>query len=137
MTLLESIKPVQMTKLYKGTILPFVSLFTSFGTLVCCALPALLVTLGLGATLAGLVATAPWLVALSKYKIWTFSIAGLLLLLSGYAQHKSKKLPCPADPKQAKLCTRLRKVNLCIYWSSLAIYLTGFFFAFIAVHIFY
>jgi len=91
MTLLESIKPVQMTKLYKGTILPFVSLFTSFGTLVCCALPALLVTLGLGATLAGLVATAPWLVALSKYKIWTFSIAGLLLLLSGYAQHKSKK----------------------------------------------
>ena len=126
-----------MSKLLHSTILPFVSLFTSFGTLICCALPALLVTLGLGATLAGLVSSAPWLVTLSKYKIWVFAIAGILLVIAGIANHKAKNLPCPADPKQAKLCTRLRKLNFWIYWLSVAIYLIGFFFAFIAVHIFY
>ena len=60
----------------KQTLLPSLSLVTSAGTLVCCALPALLVTLGAGATLAGIVGTAPWLIALSKYKILTFGISG-------------------------------------------------------------
>ena len=35
-----------------GGVLSYLSLFTSFGTLLCCALPSLLVLVGLGATVA-------------------------------------------------------------------------------------
>lgn len=117
--------------------LPTLSLFTSVGTLLCCALPALLVTVGAGAALAGLVSTAPWLVALSKYKVWTFGIAGALLVAAGIMQWRARNLPCPIDPVHAQACTRLRRISLWIYGLSVAIYATGFFFAFIAVKLFY
>ena len=54
----------------KDIIIPLISLFTSFGTLICCALPALLVTIGSGAVLAGLISNVPQLLILSKYKIF-------------------------------------------------------------------
>lgn len=120
---------------FRQTILPGLSLFTSLGTLVCCALPALFVTLGAGAALAGLVSTAPWLVALSKYKVWTFGIAGLMILLAGLMRWKSRNAPCPIDPDQARACMGLRKLSAWIYWLSVGVYATGFFFAFIAVHL--
>ena len=53
--------------LYKQTIAPTLSLFSSVGTLLCCALPALLVTLGMGAALAGFVSAVPWITAISDY----------------------------------------------------------------------
>jgi hypothetical protein len=111
------------------------SLFTSAGTLVCCALPALMVTIGAGAALAGLVSAAPWLVALSKYKALTFGVAGALLLGAGVMQWRARSLPCPADPAQAAACMRLRQVSLWIYGLSVAVYLVGFFFAFVAVYL--
>lgn len=46
----------------------YLSLFASFGTLICCALPSLLVLLGLGATVAAFLSAAPWLVTLSRHK---------------------------------------------------------------------
>lgn len=121
----------------KQTLMPTLSLFTSVGTLVCCALPALFVTLGAGAALAGIVSTAPWLIALSKYKVWTFGISGVLILISGIMRWNARNAPCPIAPEQAKACMRLRKVSGWIYWLSVAIWCVGFFFAFIAVWIFY
>jgi hypothetical protein len=119
------------------TWLSTLSLFTSAGTLVCCALPALLVTLGAGAALAGLVSTAPWLIALSKYKAWTFGLSGAMILFAGFMRWKARNAPCPIDTKQAAACGRLRKVSGWIYWASVVIWAIGFFFAFIAVKIFY
>jgi len=121
----------------KDTVLPTLSLFTSVGTLLCCALPALFVTLGAGAALAGLVSSAPWLVALSKYKVWTFSISGLMILFAGFMRWKSRNAPCPIDPVQARACMRLRRISAWVYWLSVAVWCVGFFFAFLAVHIFY
>lgn len=121
----------------KQTLLPTLSLFSSVGTLVCCALPALLVTLGAGAALAGLLSVAPWLIALSKYKAWTFGISGLMILLAGVVRWRFRHAPCPIDPEQAKACNRLRRISFCMYWLSVAIWCIGFFFAFLAVHIFY
>ncbi len=121
----------------KHTLLPTLSLFTSVGTLVCCALPALLVTLGAGAALAGLVSTASWLVALSKYKAWTFGVSGTLILLTGFMQWRTHHTPCPIDPEQTKACARLRRISLWVYWLSVIIWCIGFFFAFTAVYIFY
>ena len=55
-----------------GGVLSYISLFTSFGTLLCCALPSLLVLLGLGATVASFLSAVPWLVVLSRHKTWVF-----------------------------------------------------------------
>src|SRR5208282_907307 len=59
--------------------LSYLSLFTSLGTLLCCALPSLLVLFGLGATVATVLSEAPWLVSLSHRKHWVFIVAGLLI----------------------------------------------------------
>jgi hypothetical protein len=126
-----------ISNIIKQFIAPTLSLFTSFSTLICCALPALLVTLGMGASLAGLVTIFPWIVIISKLKIQIFLIAGLLLIISSYLCWKGRNAPCPSDPIQAKICSKLRVINLIILLFSLVIYLTGFFFAFLAVDIFY
>lgn len=121
----------------KKLLLPTLSLFTSVSTLLCCALPALLVTIGAGATLASIISVSPWLVALSKHKIFVFGFSASMLTVVGIMRYKSKDNFCPTDPEQAKSCQRLRKISGVIYFGSIAIFLTGFFFAFIAVHIFY
>ena len=100
---------------------PVVGLFTSVGTLVCCALPALLVTLGAGAALAGLVSSAPWLVALSQYKVWVFSASAVMIVFAGVMQWRTRLLPCPADPVQAAACTRLRRISHWVYWASVLV----------------
>lgn len=107
------------------------------GTLLCCALPALLVTLGMGAALAGLVGAMPWITVISDYKEFVFTVTGILLMLAAFMQWRARKAPCPADPKKAKACSRLRKASWILLSSAALIYATGFFFAFIAVHVFY
>tara|TARA_B100001094_G_scaffold182696_1_gene177140 strand:+ start:1985 stop:2311 length:327 start_codon:yes stop_codon:yes gene_type:complete len=107
------------------------------GTLLCCALPALLVTLGMGAALAGFVGAVPWITAVSAYKGIVFVVAGVLLALSAFIQWRGRNAPCPVDPLQGKACSRLRKISWIILKCSILIYMTGFFFAFIAVHVFY
>jgi hypothetical protein len=72
--------PIQRAK--RAALLNYFSLFSSFSTLICCALPSVLVLLGMGTTVASLLSAAPWLVSLSRHKIWTFSIAGVLIAMS-------------------------------------------------------
>lgn len=121
----------------RQTLLPVLSLFTSVGTLLCCALPALLVTLGAGAALAGLVSTAPWLVALSKHKAILFGVAGVMLVVAGISRHVARNAPCPVEPEAARACMRLRRTGAWLYRLSVAVYAVGFFFAFVAVEVFY
>ena len=64
--------------------LGWATLFASTGTLVCCALPIILVTLGLGATVAALTNAVPLLIKISEYKTWVFAGAALLLVLSAW-----------------------------------------------------
>jgi hypothetical protein len=110
----------------------FLSLFTSGSTLICCALPALLVSIGAGAAMAGLVTTFPQIVWLSEHKVPLFAIAGAMLLAAGVMQWRAKSLPCPADPALAVACTRARKWSVAIYVFSVVMFVTGFFFAFLA-----
>ena len=119
----------------KNLVLPSLSLFTSLGTLFCCALPALFVVLGAGAALAGLLSNAPYLIVLSKYKVLLFLISGSLMIISGYLIWRSRNAPCPADPLKARACKRLRIASLAIYFFSVTIYAIGFFFAFIITKI--
>lgn len=118
-------------------ILPTLSLFTSIGTLLCCALPALLVTIGMGAALAGFIGIFPWVTAISDYKELIFAFAGIMLTASGIMQWRARNAPCPLDPAQAKACTRLRTISWSLWGLSVVVYLIGFFFAFMAAWIFY
>lgn len=109
-----------------------VGLFTSLSTLVCCALPALFVTLGAGATLASVVTHVPQLIWLSTHKEIVFAAAGLMLLISGILRYRARNAPCPIDVAQANACMRLRRVSAIIFYVSIIIYAVGFFFAFLA-----
>jgi len=120
---------------WKETFAPTLSLFLSAGTLICCALPALLVSLGMGATLAGLIGAFPQITILSEYKAEIFSTAGMMLAIAGFMMWKARNLPCPADSKQAKACARLRKISIGIYIFSVVVFLIGAFFAFAAQYI--
>ena len=113
---------------------PSLSLFTSFSTLICCALPALLISIGMGASLASFVSAFPWIIFISKYKIQTFISAAVLLIFSVYLFWQGRNAPCPSDPIQAKICSKLRFINLIMLYISLVTYLVGFFFAFIIVN---
>ena len=113
---------------------PSLSLFTSFSTLICCALPALLISIGMGASLASFVSAFPWIIFISKYKIQTFILAAVLLIVSVYLFWQGRNAPCPSDPIQAKICSKLRLINLIMLFISLVTYLVGFFFAFIIVN---
>ena len=114
----------------------WIILFTSVGTLLCCALPIMLVSLGMGAVVAAMASNLPFLITLSLYKSWMFAGSFLLLLLGGGILYRSGR-SCPTDPEIAELCTRAYKWNCWLYWISIGIWCVGFFFAYIAEHIFY
>jgi hypothetical protein len=106
----------------------FLSLFTSTSTLVCCALPALFVALGAGATLAGVLTQFPPLIWLSKHKAWVFAVAGMLLVISWWAHRVNQLVVC--DPKKVEACTTTRTWSKPLLYISGFIYLLGAFFAF-------
>ncbi len=112
----------------------FLSLFTSVGTLLCCALPALLVVLGFGATFAGLIGTFPQLIVLSENKILLFWVGGGLLALAGFFQWQARYQSCPIDSQEA--CNTTKDWSIKIYFLSLGLYLIGAFFAFAAPLVF-
>lgn len=120
----------------QNTAASFASLFTSGSTLICCALPALLVSIGAGAALAGLVTTFPQIIWLSEHKAAMFTVAAVMLIAAGVMQWRARSLPCPANAALAAACTRARKWSAAIYAFSVLMFVTGFFFAFIAPAIF-
>lgn len=116
--------------------LDYLSLFSSSGTLFCCAIPALLVAIGAGGVLAALYANVPGYLWLAKHKDALFSIVLILLLLNGFLLWKKKNAPCPIDPKDAQACMQTRKFSLVIYIISIALFAVGFFFSYLASYLF-
>jgi len=110
------------------------TLFASSGTLICCALPIILVTLGMGATVAALTSTFPILIVLSQHKIGVFIFSGLMLAISAWFMYRPNQ-SCPTDPQQAKICNTTKRWNKRIYWFSVIIWSIGFFAAFLALPI--
>ena len=118
-----------------GGLLGYLSLFTSLSTLLCCALPSLLVLIGLGATAASIVSAAPWLITFSHHKNWTFTIAGLLIAANfvyvfRFAPRlRAESQACPVDGPSA--CGTASRLSRWILWSSAGIYLVGLFSAYL------
>lgn len=107
------------------------SLFASSSTLVCCALPALLVALGAGAALSSLVSVFPQVVWLSEHKLELFIAAGLALAASGWLQWRNRTAPCPTDPALRDACLSTRRTSWRLYLFSVAVYAIGGWFAFV------
>jgi hypothetical protein len=107
------------------------ALLASSATLVCCVLPAVLVALGAGASLAGLVTAVPQLVWLSEHKPLVFGIAIALLVISGLALWHGRSSPCPPDSEAARACQRLRRISTLLYGLALASVVLGLTFAFV------
>ncbi|MEZ4704811.1 MAG: hypothetical protein R3A11_06450 [Bdellovibrionota bacterium] len=108
-----------------------VSLFASSGTLLCCALPSLLVLAGAGASVAGLISAFPQITGLSENKSWVFGIGAVMLLVAGGLQWSSRNRMCPSDEQQKEACDTSRKGSMIVYWVSLAFYLVGVFVSFV------
>lgn len=119
------------TELRQSAWSAWVSLAASSGTLVCCALPALLVMLGAGAALSGLVAAVPQIVWLSEHKGWVFGVAAVLMLAGGVLQWRNRHAPCPLDPALRAACMRTRRWSLGVYLVSLGLMGIGALFAFV------
>jgi mercuric ion transport protein len=118
----------------RAALLNYLSLFSSFSTLLCCALPSALVLLGMGTAVASLLSAAPWLVSLSRHKIWTFTIAGTLIAASFavtylVAPRLREGQQCTAgDPTT---CGEVSKLSRILLWGSALVWTAGFFVAYL------
>lgn len=118
----------------RAALLNYFSLFSSLSTLLCCALPSVLVLLGMGTAVASLLSAAPWLVSVSRHKIWTFSIAGTLIALSllmtyVVAPRLQAGATCSADDPAT--CLEVSRVSRYLLWGSVLIWSAGFFVAYL------
>jgi uncharacterized BrkB/YihY/UPF0761 family membrane protein len=116
----------------RSAIFGYFSLFTSLSTLLCCALPSLLVLFGLGASVASVLSSVPWLVTLSRHKVLTFTISGFLIACSFmntyYVVPRIRVQACsPSNPTGCAEASRASKILL---WVSAVLYGVGFFVAF-------
>jgi mercuric ion transport protein len=119
----------------RSSALSYLSLFTSLGTLLCCALPSLLVLAGLGATVASVLSAAPWLVTMSHHKHWVFIVAGVLIssnFVWVYAVAPKLQLRNGAcDPKDPTACQTASRFSRIVLWCSAVLYIVGCFSAYV------
>ena len=113
------------------------ALFTSTGTLICCALPALFVTIGMGAVWANVIEAVPGITVIGKNKDLVFAATAIVLAASGAWQWYARSLPCPPDPQKARACARLRTISWWLWGIAVAAFLVGGFFAYFAAAIFF
>jgi len=112
-------------------VLSFLALFTSTGTLLCCALPALIAAVAGGSAVVSLITAFPWLVPLSRYKLLIFLLAGVLLIVNAYLIYRPRsKVACSIAGEG---CETANSFSRFMFWVSLIIYSVGFFFAYLAV----
>lgn len=116
----------------KETGLSWLTLFAASGTLICCALPIVLVVLGLGTAVAALTSSFPMLITIAQHKTWVFTASGVLLLLSGWFTYRPGRT-CPADPELAHVCATAQVWNRKIYWSAVTLWSVGFIAAYLAL----
>jgi mercuric ion transport protein len=117
----------------RSAVLNYFSLFTSLSTLLCCALPSLLVLFGLGASVASILSFMPWLVTLSQHKQLTFGVSGVLIALSFvniyYISPRIGAKECSADNPSA--CEEASRLSRILLWVSAFIYAVGVFVAYV------
>lgn len=115
-----------MRKIYAVT-----ALLGSLTTLFCCFLPVVFVSLGLGASFAGLVGAVPQLTWFSEHKGIVFLAGGVLIAIAAAVQWRSRYIACPIDPLLAEGCTTAKSWSKRILILATVLYGLGFLFAFV------
>lgn len=123
------------TSTTESRVLGYAGLFTSVGTLLCCALPSLLVLFGFGATVASFLSAVPWLVSVSRHKEWVFASAAVLIAGNFYYVYRIvprllvERGACPANDPDA--CARATRMSRVMLWLSLGVFTIGALVAFV------
>ena len=120
-----------MSQEIKSVKLGIISLVVSSSTLICCALPAIFVAIGAGATLATLTSTFPQLVIISQYKVQISIVTLIILLIAGVFIKKSDSMPCPVDPDLRSICLKTRKNSKTLYFASIIIFASASIFTYL------
>jgi hypothetical protein len=107
----------------------YLALFTSTGTLLCCALPSALAAVAGGSAVMSMVSTFPWLVPLSQNKEWIFLASGLMIALTAFLIYRPKgRVACSVTGGQG--CEVAGRFTKATFWGAAAIYAVGSFFAY-------
>lgn len=114
--------------------LRWLTLFVTSSTLLCCALPVLMVSLGFGAVMASLYYNVPTLLFLAKHKLWILSLSALLLLFLAWMIWRPNQT-CPTEPVLATLCQKTKRWNRWVFWISVSIWFIGVFFSYLLLPI--
>ncbi|MAH60850.1 MAG: hypothetical protein CMF42_00915 [Legionellales bacterium] len=103
----------------------------SISTLLCCALPIILVSLGFGSIMAALISHLPWLIWISEHAIYFFVLTFFLLLISGYMLFY-QPLSCTLD--RVKQCQSNQTKAKIIWLMTLIIFIIGLIFKYILIY---
>lgn len=106
----------------------YLALITSSATLLCCALPAILVTLGFGSVVASVVSGFPAIMLLSQHKLAVFGVSAALILLAWNTSAQER--PC-AITEHAEGCRRVKTLSRGVLLASSILWLVGFTVAFV------
>jgi hypothetical protein len=116
-------------RLKESKLISYLSLFSSFGTLICCAIPSTFVLLGFGSTLATFLGDFPGLIWLSEYKEFVFGFSFLFLGGSYISMRTSESMVCPIEKKED--CEATKNWTKPLFFISLGINVIGALYAFI------
>lgn len=117
-----------MIELIDKPYLRWATLFVSCGTLLCCAFPILLVSMGFGAVVASLNYNIPGLMLFAEHPVWTLSLSALLLTFLAWVIWRPNQT-CPTAPELAATCQAAKIWNQRIFWASTVTWGIGFFFS--------
>lgn len=112
-------------------ILLFTGLIASISTLFCCALPIILVSLGLGSIMAALFSHLPWLAWISEHAAYFFILTSILLGVSGYMLFY-QPLVCAIEGQEK--CQSKQTYAQIIWLITLIILIIGFVFKYILIY---
>jgi hypothetical protein len=115
--------------LRESKLISYLSLFTSFGTLFCCAIPSTFVLLGFGASFAGLLGAYPQIIWFSDYKAWVFGLSFFMLAISYASQKYTASQVCPID--KIEDCQSTKNWTKPMFFFALIINVIGVFYAFV------
>ena len=119
-----------MNTMFKEKMVRFFALFTSTGTLLCCALPATLAAIAGGTAVTSMISALPWLIPLSLHKGWIFLVSGVLVLISAlFTLRPQSKLACAVN--EGKGCEVASGFSKLMLYLSAGIYTVGFIFAYL------
>jgi len=129
----DSTDQAEKRRTLRETGLAVLALFTSTGTLVCCALPIMLVSIaGMGALVASMTSSFPILITLSQHKGWVFALSAMMLAAAGWLIWRPGRV-CPTDPALARWCNTFQTWNRRIVTVSAVLWAVGFFAAFLTL----